>query len=112
MFSSVRSAKSLSEVRKLIAGPAVNICDECVEVCVDIIVDDTRAKDVPPDSLEGQRSLSMTAKLVKDHVGVCSLCGTQAPSGYLLPIDGRGLLCGECANAVEDALARGLPNTP
>jgi hypothetical protein len=28
--------KSQHEVRKLIAGPSVFICDECVELCVDI----------------------------------------------------------------------------
>jgi ATP-dependent Clp protease ATP-binding subunit ClpX len=30
-------AKSQHEVRKLIAGPTVFICDECVELCMDII---------------------------------------------------------------------------
>ena len=29
--------KSQHEVRKLIAGPSVFICDECVELCDDII---------------------------------------------------------------------------
>jgi ATP-dependent protease Clp ATPase subunit len=29
--------KSQHEVRKLIAGPTVFICDECVEICVTII---------------------------------------------------------------------------
>src|ERR1700734_1598566 len=29
--------KSQHEVRKLIAGPSVFICDECVELCTDII---------------------------------------------------------------------------
>ena len=29
--------KSQHEVRKLIAGPSVYICDECVELCNDII---------------------------------------------------------------------------
>src|SRR5262249_31782664 len=29
--------KSQHVVRKLIAGPAVNICDECVELCTDIV---------------------------------------------------------------------------
>jgi ATP-dependent Clp protease ATP-binding subunit ClpX len=29
--------KSQHEVRKLIAGPTVFICDECVELCTDII---------------------------------------------------------------------------
>ena len=35
--------KSQHEVRKLIAGPTVFICDECVEVCMDIIREDTKA---------------------------------------------------------------------
>src|SRR5260370_349752 len=30
--------KSQHEVRKLIAGPTVFICDECVELCIDIIL--------------------------------------------------------------------------
>ena len=29
--------KSQHEVRKLIAGPSVFVCDECVELCNDII---------------------------------------------------------------------------
>lgn len=33
--------KSQREVRKLIAGPAVYICDECIELCNDIIAEDT-----------------------------------------------------------------------
>jgi hypothetical protein len=32
--------KSQHEVRKLIAGPTVFICDECVELCDDIVKDD------------------------------------------------------------------------
>ena len=34
--------KDQNDVRKLIAGPTVFICDECVEVCNDIIADDSR----------------------------------------------------------------------
>jgi ATP-dependent Clp protease ATP-binding subunit ClpX len=36
--------KDQSDVRKLIAGPTVFICDECVEVCNDIIADDRRVE--------------------------------------------------------------------
>jgi ATP-dependent Clp protease ATP-binding subunit ClpX len=36
------SKKAQYDVRKLIAGPTVFICDECVEVCNDIIADDAR----------------------------------------------------------------------
>ncbi len=35
--------KSQHEVRKLIAGPSVYICDECVDLCTDIIKDETQA---------------------------------------------------------------------
>ncbi|WP_033137372.1 ClpX C4-type zinc finger protein, partial [Aeromonas finlandensis] len=34
--------KSQHEVRKLIAGPSVYICDECVELCNDIIREEIR----------------------------------------------------------------------
>jgi len=32
--------KSQREVKKLIAGPTVFICDECVDICLDIIAED------------------------------------------------------------------------
>ncbi len=35
--------KSQHEVRKLIAGPTVFICDECVELCMDIIREEVRS---------------------------------------------------------------------
>lgn len=35
--------KKAMEVAKLIAGPNVYICDECVALCVDIIADNTAA---------------------------------------------------------------------
>ncbi len=37
--------KSQHEVRKLIAGPSVFICDECIELCNDIIREDTQLTD-------------------------------------------------------------------
>src|SRR5215510_8992821 len=37
--------KSQYEVRKLIAGPTVYICDECVELCLDF-VDDLKDEDL------------------------------------------------------------------
>ena len=44
--------KSQREVRKLIAGPNVYICDECVDICLDIIAED-RAR----EARESKRSL-------------------------------------------------------
>jgi len=42
--------KDQNDVRKLIAGPTVFICDECVEVCNDIIADDNRHEPKTPRS--------------------------------------------------------------
>ncbi len=39
--------KSQNEVRKLIAGPSVFICDECVELCNDIIREEIEEKQGP-----------------------------------------------------------------
>ncbi len=39
--------KSQEEVKKLIAGPAVYICDECIQLCSDII-DEEKEKDETP----------------------------------------------------------------
>jgi len=41
--------KSQDEVSKIIAGPTVYICDECIELCNDII-EEERAKDKPEDT--------------------------------------------------------------
>ncbi|WP_299593366.1 ATP-dependent Clp protease ATP-binding subunit ClpX [uncultured Microbulbifer sp.] len=42
--------KSQQEVRKLIAGPSVYICDECVELCTDIIREEVQ------ESVDGEDS--------------------------------------------------------
>src|SRR3982750_149193 len=38
--------KSQNEVKKLIAGPSVYICNECIDICNEIINDDERAEAV------------------------------------------------------------------
>ncbi len=49
--------KSQHEVRKLIAGPSVFICDECVELCNDIIREelDDRSEDRPRETAHAAR---------------------------------------------------------
>lgn len=37
--------KSQDEVKKLIAGPTVYICDECIELCNDIIAEESKLED-------------------------------------------------------------------
>ncbi len=40
--------KSQREVRKLIAGPTVYICDECIKLCNDIIAEENEKEDAKP----------------------------------------------------------------
>ncbi|TVQ80268.1 MAG: ATP-dependent Clp protease ATP-binding subunit ClpX [Bradymonadales bacterium] len=42
--------KHQSEVKKLIAGPSVYICDECIELCNDIIAEEYDATDSPSET--------------------------------------------------------------
>jgi len=42
--------KSQRDVKKLIAGPTVYICDECVDICLDIIAEDRVLDQVKPES--------------------------------------------------------------
>ena len=51
--------KSQHEVRKLIAGPSVFVCDECVDLCNDIIREEIQEKDT--DS--GNRKLPIPAEI-------------------------------------------------
>jgi hypothetical protein len=108
-------SKGQDEVKKLIAGPAVFICDECVGVCVDIMTSDEQwevreegdrlRKEIRE---EGERLRARAAALRRDS-GACTLCGKLVLIERLLPVGSRGSLCGECANAVEDALTPGKP---
>ena len=52
--------KSQHEVRKLIAGPSVFICDECIELCNDIIRDETQGE---AQSGEGRSGLPTPAEI-------------------------------------------------
>jgi ATP-dependent Clp protease ATP-binding subunit ClpX len=58
--------KSQHEVRKLIAGPTVFICDECVELCMDIIREETKSSLVK--SGDGVPTPSDICKVLDDYV--------------------------------------------
>ena len=55
--------KAQKEVRKLIAGPSVYICDECVELCNDIITEEYEREDY-----YASRALVPKPKEIKAHL--------------------------------------------
>ena len=58
--------KSQHEVRKLIAGPTVFICDECVELCMDIIREESKTTLVK--SKDGVPSPKEIRQVLDDYV--------------------------------------------
>ena len=55
--------KSQKEVRKLIAGPSVYVCDECVELCNEIITEEFEREDY-----QATRALVPKPKDIKAHL--------------------------------------------
>ena len=60
--------KSQDEVRKLIAGPTVYICDECIELCNEIIAEETEERFVP-GKLTVPKPIEIKAKLDEYVIG-------------------------------------------
>lgn len=89
-------SKTRHDVRKLIAGPGVVICDECVEICNDILADEHRFAST-------ERRDEPSTKPSADVAGfpvICRLCGMRILSGEALLIEERGTVCKPCVTAV------------
>src|SRR5262245_35997922 len=94
--------KTQDDVRKLIAGPSVYICDDCVQVCVDIITHDGlvergATEQVDPVVPETPR-WSASAR--------CTLCRLPVIVEEALNVESRALLCRACVSAVQAAAAQ------
>ncbi len=61
--------KTQKEVRKLIAGPGVYICDECVTLCNEIITDEIEKDEKLPDGRELPRPADLKAQLDEYVIG-------------------------------------------
>lgn len=87
------------EVQELIAGPKIFICDECVEVCNDIIADAKRfAKSAELPAARAEEPIPWPTPIM------CALCHHPADEGIVIT-GNRGTLCTDCVKAVEEARA-------
>ncbi len=59
--------KSQREVKKLIAGPTVYICDECIELCNDIIAEEYGREEVTPETSRVPKPREIN-KILDDYV--------------------------------------------
>ena len=86
------------DVKALIAGPAVLICDECVDICNDILAKD---KELEPDGSIGSGAFG-TGK--NDALVRCRLCQTLYQRGGCNAFPDRGWLCHGCLSVVRTYL--------
>ena len=107
--------RTQADVTRLIAGPTVMICDDCVRICVDIIAD-AQLSDSPesPDAFHEQQARLQARRVNADgsadavpdemiplwHVR-CALCRQIVATETAFSIEGRGLLCDSCLTAAQ-----------
>ena len=60
--------KNQNEVKKLIAGPSVYICDECVSLCNDIIKEDLESKEAENSETKKLPSPEEINSFLNDYV--------------------------------------------
>ena len=90
--------QSQRDVKKLVAGPNVQICDECIDICNEIVRENTildpgdpnRAA-LPVDPPDDRPSRN------------CLLCGKLTASLHQMDVPERGMVCVACASAVRSA---------
>ena len=90
--------KSQRDVSILIAGPKVNICNECVNICEDIIAE--KRKETP----DGEEPVSPTWPRSTTHF--CALCCLPVTVAEAIVVENRGLICRGCRGEIEAAIAR------
>jgi hypothetical protein len=91
--------KSQRDVWKLVAGPAVRICNECVEICVDVLDRDVILE---PGSKAGPDSVpAVTAPRSTLAPLSCALCHTRTPAENAILFPDRGWICSSCMVVIE-----------
>ena len=91
--------KSQRDVAKLIAGPRVCICSECVDICNDVLEED-RSPDPghPPEVSEAEREAVERGESIR-----CALCGLLIQLESMIQVPERGWICLTCVEAIGAA---------
>ena len=84
--------KSQNEVRKLVAGPSVHICDECIELCKNILADEL-------DAGEGRKNPSPKATIHDNRL--CGICMEERESDELIFLPHAAYMCAGCLEDIQ-----------
>ena len=92
--------KSQRQVRKLIAGPTVYICDECIKLCNDILAEEKHKKREARDQPERENE-----KRAKESITFCcSFCGKTQREVRNLIAGPSVYICNECIGLCNDII--------
>jgi len=91
--------KNQDQVRKLIAGPSVFICDECVDLCNEILEKESERETSAGEPPRQGTMFNLEAS--------CALCHLRKPSEELSAVPDRGFICTICLEAVRAAAESG-----
>jgi ClpX C4-type zinc finger protein len=91
-FSCSFCGKNQSEVRKLIAGPSVHICDECVELCKNIVAEEEDVGD--SDKTKAARAKSKANRL-------CGICMEPRETDELIFLPHAAYMCAGCLEELQ-----------
>ena len=92
--------KSQRDVAKLIAGPSVYICVDCVDICNQIVAEDKVLE-------SGEKTDSEAVPAVRGDVEApvrCSMCQMVWPRDQSVAFPDRGWLCAACLDVVRSHL--------
>jgi len=84
--------KSENEVRKLVAGPSVHICDECIELCKNILVEELDT---------GGVRKSKSAKATSREKRLCGICMEERESDELIFLPHAAYMCAGCLEDIQ-----------
>ena len=95
--------KSENAVKKLIAGPTVFICDECVSVCNDILSGEARL----PHQVHPADAAAPPPHIPSDPVRylTCAMCRMATSWDDAVLVPERGAICAGCVGEIEAAIA-------
>ena len=107
-------AKTQREVKKLIAGPGVYICDECIGLCNDIIAEQAERE----AESEGEVRTVFVGRVKRHEAILTALVGFVRRHEDLLPasvkaaINELGLASTRLRKVVSESMALGEPGAP
>ena len=92
--------KSARDVAKMVAGPRVFICSECIDICQDVLEKDLRlGTSFEPAAVEHSEALISGGEAIR-----CAVCEAVRPLADSVQIPDRGWLCWKCGVAVRAAV--------